>query len=80
MRRPRTIVRALALSLPVLVAACQAPDPTFVAAARAFYDAVAPEYAAYVAGDPALDAGQKARREKTLARFREAIEVREVAK
>lgn len=38
----------------------------YVAADRATYNAIAPEYRAYVEADPALSAEQKARRERTI--------------
>lgn len=59
---------------------CATPDPTFVTASRATYEAIAPEYSAYVKADPALDAEQKARRLRTLDRWLEAIASREVRK
>jgi len=43
------------------------PSPDYVAADRATYDAVAPEYSAYVHADPALDPDARARRDRTLA-------------
>lgn len=65
----------------LLLAGCAGgPDPTFVTASRATYEAIAPEYAAYVKADPALDAEQKARRQRTLDRWLEAIASREVRK
>ena len=48
-------------------AALRAPAPAYVAADRATYDAVAPEYAAYVGQDPALDEEERGRRARTLA-------------
>jgi hypothetical protein len=47
--------------------ALQPPAPDYVAADRATYEAVAPEYAAYVHADPALDEEGRARRGRTLA-------------
>lgn len=61
----------------LLLASCQAPDPTFVQSARDFHDAVAPEYLDYVHADAGLTAEQKSRRESTVQRFLEAIEIRE---
>ncbi len=66
------------LLLCVLLPGCAAgPDPTFTQAARDYQSAVAPEYLRYVEADPALDAAAKARRQATVARFEEAIVVRE---
>ena len=48
-------------------AALSAPSPGYVAADRATYAAVAPEYAAYVNADPSLDDEEKARRGRTVA-------------
>lgn len=45
----------------------QVPAASYVAADRATYDAVAPEYAAYVDADDALDQAERARRARTLA-------------
>lgn len=45
----------------------QAPAADYVAADRATYDAVAPEYAAYVEQDAALDDEARARRARTIA-------------
>jgi hypothetical protein len=47
--------------------ALQPPTPDYVAADRATYQAIAPEYAAYVHADPALDEEQRERRDRTLA-------------
>ena len=47
--------------------ALRPPAPDYVAADRATYEAVAPEYAAYVHADPALDGDDRARRGRTLA-------------
>ena len=44
-----------------------APPPDYVAADRATYEAVAPEYTAYVHADPALDDDAKVMRDRTLA-------------
>lgn len=72
------------LLLPILLAtmpACAgAPDPLFVGASRAAHDAIAPEYLRYVDADPALTQEQRDRRRATVARWAEAIAVREVAK
>ena len=48
-------------------AALPQPPADYVAADRATYEAVAPEYAAYVEADERLDAEQKARRARTVA-------------
>jgi hypothetical protein len=42
------------------------PPPDYIAADRATYEAVAPEYAAYVAADAALDDQERATRRRTL--------------
>ena len=47
--------------------ALQLPTPNYIAADRATYQAVAPEYAAYVHADPALDDEQRERRDRTIA-------------
>jgi hypothetical protein len=56
----------LPLSQSTGCAALRAPAPDYVAADRATYDAVAPEYAAYVAADAALDDEQRDRRARTI--------------
>ena len=43
------------------------PSPDYLSADRATYDAVAPEYSAYVHADPALDDDERATRDRTLA-------------
>jgi hypothetical protein len=52
----------------------QSPAAAYVAADRATYDAVAPEYAAYVRADPTLDAESRDRRERTLETWRLRVE------
>jgi hypothetical protein len=47
--------------------ALRPPTPDYVAADRATYEAVAPEYAAYVHADPALSEEDRDRRDRTLA-------------
>jgi hypothetical protein len=59
-------VMALPLLLLAGCAAFTAPSPDYVAADRATYEAVAPEYADYVHADPSLGADEVARRERTL--------------
>jgi hypothetical protein len=55
----------------------QAPGGAYVAADRATYEALAPEYAAYVAADPALPDEDRARRTRTLQTWRMRIEAAE---
>lgn len=57
----------------------QSPAGAYVAADRATYDAVAPEYAAYVANDAALSDEQRARRERTVQTWRLRLETAEQA-
>ena len=45
---------------------CVTPRSAYVQADRLTYDAVAPEYGAYVEADPGLSDEQKARRRRTL--------------
>jgi hypothetical protein len=76
-----------AISASALVSCCgcsalqsvQAPGGAYVAADRATYEALAPEYAAYVAADPALADEQRARRTRTLETWRMRIESAEQA-
>jgi len=65
-----------ALACCAIAPAC-AIDPTFVAAARASQDAMAPEYLGYVEADGKLDKAQRERRRRTVARWDEAIRARE---
>ena len=51
-----------------------APNPHYVVADRATFEAVSPEYSAYVAADANLDAEQVARRQRTVATWRKRIE------
>jgi hypothetical protein len=57
----------------------QGPGETYVAADRATYEALAPEYAAYVAADPALADDDRARRAHALETWRLRIEAAEQA-
>jgi 4-amino-4-deoxy-L-arabinose transferase-like glycosyltransferase len=50
------------------------PAGPYVAADRATYDAIAPEYRQYVAGDSALDADERTRRERTVELWRLRLE------
>ncbi|MFQ5352515.1 MAG: hypothetical protein ACE5D3_05510 [Candidatus Binatia bacterium] len=53
------------LALLILACGCTMSD-IYVAADKATYDAVAPEYRAYVEADDSLDSEQKKRRARTL--------------
>jgi hypothetical protein len=70
----KTIVLLAVLSL----SACTAPVP-FVVASRATYDAIAPEYLAYIEADANLAESSKQTRRNTLARWHEAIDAEEKA-
>ena len=61
-------------------AALQPPAPDYVAADRATYDAVAPEYAAYVHADPGLDEEDRERRDRTIATWDARIRAAEAGK
>ena len=56
----------LLLSQSTGCSALRLPTADYVAADRATYQAVAPEYAAYVHADESLDAEERARRDRTL--------------
>jgi hypothetical protein len=58
-------------------ASLSGPAAAYVAADRATYDAVAPEYADYVRHDPALDEAARARRGRTLETWRLRVEAGE---
>ena len=70
------------LALPALLSAaagCRSgaltlPTADYVAADRATFDAVAPEYSAYVHNDPTLDDEQRTRRDRTVATWKRRIE------
>ena len=49
-------------------------DEAYARADRATFDAVAPEYAAYVAGDPKLTVEQRERRHRTVELWRMRVE------
>ena len=70
------ILLLLPLSQSTGCAALRPPTPDYVAADRATYDAVAPEYAGYVNADAGLEPEQRERRARTLqtwdARIRSA--------
>lgn len=71
------VLLLIATSLLLSLAGCAAfrlPSPDYVKADRATYEAVAPEYSAYVAADPLLDAEQIARRQRTVATWRRRLE------
>jgi hypothetical protein len=61
------ILLLLLLSQSTGCSALQPPTPDYVAADRATYEAVAPQYSAYVHADAALDEEGKARRDRTIA-------------
>jgi hypothetical protein len=68
------IVLALLLLSAPGCATLTAPQGPYVASDRATYDAIAPEYRAYVATDPNLNPEQRARRERTLETWRLRLE------
>ena len=61
------------------VQSLNAPGGAYVAADRATYGALAPEYAAYVAADPALAPEERDRRTRALQTWRMRIEAAEQA-
>ena len=67
-------VVALAAASSTGCAALDAPAGAYVAADRATYDAVAPEYGAYVATDATLSVEQRERRARTLELWRLRLE------
>lgn len=78
-RRFIALLGALSL-LPLTNLACSAlhaPAGAYVAADRATYDAVAPEYSAYVHNDPNLGDDERARRDRTLETWRVRLEAAE---
>jgi hypothetical protein len=70
----------LALILPafLLLGGCQIGS-SYVAADRATYEAIAPEYTGYLAADPKLDDSQKDRRRRTVQTWERRIEAAEKA-
>jgi hypothetical protein len=58
----------------ISLAGCASASDAYVAADHATYDAIAPEYAAYVAQDPLLGVTEKNRRARTLDAWRLRIE------
>ena len=58
-------------------ASLESPAAAYVAADRATYEAVAPEYAAYVRNDPALSDEQRQRRGRTVETWRIRINAAE---
>ena len=63
----------------LVLGGCRAPETAYFKADRATYTAIAPEYGAYVAADPALSPEQRARRARTLDGWRLRIEAAEEA-
>lgn len=63
----------LAVAVAAMTAGCVPASP-YVAADRATFDAIAPEYASYVAADDRLDDEQKTRRQRTVDTWRLRVE------
>lgn len=59
--------------LPLLLL-CACESAPFAQSMKDTYDAVAPEYQAYVEADPKLGAEEKARRFRTLAQWKAAVD------
>jgi hypothetical protein len=81
--RLNTLGWIVALSVPLALAALGigcGPSVAYLAGDRATYDAIAPEYAAYVDADPALNAPQRQRRHRTLESWRFRLEQAEQAR
>ncbi len=57
----------LVFALAVLVSTGCTISPAYVKADRATFDAIAPEYRAYVHADPILSEAEEQRRERTLS-------------
>lgn len=68
-RPPGSMSGLLLVGLVAFAASCT-PGKAYVAADQGIFDAISPEYLLYVAADDALDAGQKARRERTVAAWK----------
>lgn len=60
----------------LVLASCSA-NRDFVAASRAFVDAVGPEYLSYVRSDPSLDESAKDLRENTVRMYDAAVKAAE---
>ena len=73
------LLLATAAGCGATAAALSSPSAARVAADRATFDAVAPEYARYVRTDPDLDDDQRARRERTIETWRLRVEAGERA-
>lgn len=71
--------RCLAILLFLAAASCSAA-PDYVAADRATFDAVAPEYARYVANDTTLTAEQITRRMDTIQSWEARLKAAEGSK
>lgn len=78
---PALVVIAILLAFVMIAMSSGGCAPTSVqsAADRATYDAIAPEYAAYVDADPTLDTARKQRRLRTLDAWRVRLEAAEQA-
>ena len=73
----RVIAAAL---LAVSLTGCNQSIPsTWVSAERARLDSVGAEYRAYYSADPTLDAGDKARRDRTMELWTKDVEAHEAA-
>src|SRR6185503_10326974 len=71
---PIKLLLGAALLTPSGCQLLQSPTQANLAADRATFDAIAPEYAAYVANDSALTPDQRARRARTIEAWRMRIE------
>jgi hypothetical protein len=76
----RIVMAVLACLVLAMAATSCTSTPAFTLSMRSTYDAVAPEYVAYVSGDAKLTAEQKAIRLATVDRWQQAIAAEEVRK
>lgn len=74
MTRPRSLLTACAA---VLLASCETTPKHYVTAFRATYDAVEPEYRAYIEADTAIDEPTRKRRLNTLKAWKVWLEAAE---
>lgn len=66
-------MRKACLLLALSASSCGTPAAAYVAADQATYNAVAPEFRAYVLADPELDQAARDRRLRTLATWQQRI-------
>lgn len=72
--------RRLVMAAALVVASCTGPSDAYVAADRATYDVIAPDYIRYVTADGALNADARDRKLRTIATWEARLRAAEAAR